>query len=189
MKLDIYTTLTWIHDRWCTRTIWWSHEKTSTVSVASCSTIATLDLQAWLSPWGRGNDFKNIHDDVMKWQHFPRYWLVLTGSHQWHGALVFSLIWTNGRANNRDVSDLSRHRAYYDVTVMTIPFNFLLTAISNCSRSLGCILKYIINGKSKFVLLMVWCRQTSCHYWIEHWSRRAFRNAYDLVNLRGINIV
>ena len=41
-------------------------------------------------------------------------------SHQWHGALMFSLIcaWTHGWANNRDAGELRRHRAHYDVTVM-----------------------------------------------------------------------
>ena len=36
---------------------------------------------------------------------------------------MFSLIcaWTNGRVNNRDAGDLRRHRAHYDVTVMTSP--------------------------------------------------------------------
>ena len=36
---------------------------------------------------------------------------------------MFSLIcaWTNGRVNNRDAGDLRRHRAHYDVTVMTFP--------------------------------------------------------------------
>ena len=42
------------------------------------------------------------HDDVIKWKHFPHYWLFVRGSHrwpvnsphkgQWRGALVFSLI-------------------------------------------------------------------------------------------------
>ena len=36
---------------------------------------------------------------------------------QWRGALLF---WTNGWVNNRSNGDLGRHRAYYDVTVMTI---------------------------------------------------------------------
>ena len=66
--------------------------------------------------------------DVTKWKHFPCYWPFVrpvtrpvTG--QWRGALVFSLIyaWTNGWANNRDASDLRRHRAHYDVPVMVIP--------------------------------------------------------------------
>ena len=41
---------------------------------------------------------------------------------QWCGALMFSSIcdWTNGWVNNRDTSDLKRHRAHYDVTVMGI---------------------------------------------------------------------
>ena len=39
---------------------------------------------------------------------------------QWHGTLVFSLIWAwvNGWVNNREAGDLRRHRAHYDVTVM-----------------------------------------------------------------------
>ena len=46
----------------------------------------------------------------------------VNGGFQWRRALVFSLIcaWTNGRANNRDAGDLTRHRAHYDVTVMTL---------------------------------------------------------------------
>ena len=48
-------------------------------------------------------------DDVIKWNHFPR----------WRGALMFSLIcvWINGWVNNGDVGDLRRHRAHYGVTV------------------------------------------------------------------------
>ena len=39
---------------------------------------------------------------------------------QWRGALMFSLIcaWTNVWVNNRDVSDLRRHHADHDVTIM-----------------------------------------------------------------------
>ena len=71
----------------------------------------------------------NYHDDVIKWKHFPRYWPFVIGIHrwpvdsphkgQWRGALMDSLVctWTNGWANNRDASDLRRHRAH-DVTVM-----------------------------------------------------------------------
>ena len=70
------------------------------------------------------------HDDVIKWKHFPRYWLFVRGIHwspvnsphkgQWRGALMFSLIcaWINGRVNNGEAGDLRRHRAHYDVTVM-----------------------------------------------------------------------
>ena len=71
-----------------------------------------------------------IHDDVTKWKHFPRYWPFVWGIHrspinsphkgQWRGALIFSLIcaWIHGRVNNREAGDLRRHRSHYDVTVM-----------------------------------------------------------------------
>ena len=71
-----------------------------------------------------------IHDDVIKWKYFPRYWPFVLGIHrspvnsphkgQWLGALMFSLIcvWINGWANNREAGDLRRYRAHYDVTVM-----------------------------------------------------------------------
>ena len=71
-----------------------------------------------------------IHDDVIEWKHFPRYWPFVQGIHrspvnsphkgQWRGALMFSLIcvWINGWANNREASDLRRYRVHYDVIVM-----------------------------------------------------------------------
>ena len=68
------------------------------------------------------------HDDVIKWKHFPRYFV--RGIHrspvnfphkgQWRGALMFSLIcvWVNRWVNNREAGDLRRFRAHHDVTVM-----------------------------------------------------------------------
>ena len=70
------------------------------------------------------------HDVVIHWKHFPRYWPFVRGIHrspvnsphkgQWRGALMFSLIcvWINGWVNNREVGDLRRYRAHYDVIVM-----------------------------------------------------------------------
>ena len=67
-----------------------------------------------------------FHDGVIKWKHFPLYWLFVRGSRrwpvdfhhkgQWRGALMSSLIcaWTT----LRDAGDLRRHRAHYDVSVM-----------------------------------------------------------------------
>ena len=70
-----------------------------------------------------------VHDDVIKWKHFPRYWTFVQGIHwsphkgQWRGALMFSLIcaWINERVNNREFGDLRRHRAHYNVTVIVYP--------------------------------------------------------------------
>ena len=62
-----------------------------------------------------------VHDDVIKWKVFPRYWPFVRGIHrspvnsphkgQWRGALMFSLIcaWINRwvkQVNNRNVGDL-----------------------------------------------------------------------------------
>ena len=44
------------------------------------------------------------------------WWIPLTKACD--AEIWYSLIWTNGWANNRDAGDLRRHSAYYDVTVM-----------------------------------------------------------------------
>ena len=71
-----------------------------------------------------------IHDDVIKWKHFPRNWPFVREIHrspvnfphkgQWRGALMFSLIyaWINDWVNNREAGDLRRHDGHYDVIVM-----------------------------------------------------------------------
>ena len=71
------------------------------------------------------------------WKHFPCYWPFVRGNHrspvdsphkgQWHGALMFSLIyvWTNSWANNWEAGDLRCRHAYYDVTVMCMRFCLL----------------------------------------------------------------
>ena len=70
------------------------------------------------------------HDDVIKWKHFPRYWLFVRRIHrspvnsphksQWRGALMFSLIcaWIKVWVHNGEAGNLRRHRVHYDVTVM-----------------------------------------------------------------------
>ena len=74
-----------------------------------------------------------IHDDVIKWKHFPRNWPFVWGIHrspvnsshkgQWRGALMFSLIcaWINGWVNNREAGDLRRNRGHYDVLWIELP--------------------------------------------------------------------
>ena len=85
--------------------------------------------------------FCEIHDDVIKWKHFPRYWPFVRGIHrspvnsshkgQWCGALMFSLIcvWINGSVNNREAGDLRRYYAHYDVTLMSTTKLWLLLLI------------------------------------------------------------
>ena len=71
-----------------------------------------------------------IHDDVIKWKHFPRYWSFVREIHrstvnsphkgQWRGALMLSLICasSNDWVNTREAGDLRCYRAHYDVIVM-----------------------------------------------------------------------
>ena len=80
-----------------------------------------------------------LHDDVIKWKHFPFYWPFVQGIHQWtvsspykgqwRRALIFSLIcaWINGWVNNSEAVDLRHHRLHYDITVMV--YNRYISAI------------------------------------------------------------
>ena len=76
----------------------------------------TIELQYVFQCW-RSVPFDRtgcMHDDVIKWEHFPRYWPFVRGIHQspvnsphngrWHEAYMVSFIcaWTNGWVNNRD---------------------------------------------------------------------------------------
>ena len=73
-----------------------------------------------------------MHDDVIKWKHFPHYWTFVRGIHwspvnsqhkgQWRGGLMFSLIcaWINGWVNNHEAGDLRGYHAHYDVILMHI---------------------------------------------------------------------
>ena len=85
---------------------------------------------SWLTVKYTRDNWMHVHDDLMKWKHFPRYWPFVRGIHrstvnfphkgQWRGALMFSLIcvWINGWVNNREAGDLRRYRVRCDVIVM-----------------------------------------------------------------------
>ena len=92
------------------------------------------DFVKYLTYIARSEDYTpgymyTVHDDVIKWKHFSRYWAFVQGIHrspvnsphkgQWRGALMFSLIcaWINSWVNNCEAGDLRRYRAHYDVTV------------------------------------------------------------------------
>ena len=92
-------------------------------------------------------------DDVIKWKHFPRYWTFVRGTRrspvnsphegQWREILVFSVIcaWINGWKHNREAGDLRRHRAHYDVNVMTKQRTYL---IHPTTLNFYCTVKYNI---------------------------------------------
>ena len=94
--------------------------------------LCSLNNETWLcsNPGGVCEILQILHDDVIKWRHFPRYWPFVREIHrppvnfphngQLRGALMFSLIyaWTNGWVKSREAGDWRRHRDHYDVTVM-----------------------------------------------------------------------
>ena len=109
---------------------------------------ATTDIWAgypvWITTWYKQRTFPlavisrsswasslvTFHDDVIKWNNFPRYWPFVRGIHrspvnsphkgQWRGALMFTLIYAriNGWVNNHEAGDSRRYLAHCDVIVM-----------------------------------------------------------------------
>ena len=62
---------------------------------------------------------------------------------QWHGTLMFSLIYTriNGWVNTSEAGDLIRHRAHYDVTLMMmikLAILRLISMITSCLNAIRC---------------------------------------------------
>ena len=113
---------TWLHD-----TGYLDRSHRVRASAAERYDSGYLDLETSTL---RDNRLGFVHDDVIKWKHFPRYWPFVRGIHrspvnsphkgQWRGALMLSLVWAwlNGWVYNREAGDLRRYRAHYDVTVM-----------------------------------------------------------------------
>ena len=116
--LCMYNILSWHMETDFSNKIWLSLATCTLILVFSCAPIKKITVNA------------SIHDDVIKWKHFPRYWPSVRGIHrspvnspykgQWRGALMVTLICarTNGWVNNREAGDLRRHRAHSDVIVM-----------------------------------------------------------------------
>ena len=83
-----------------------------------------------------------------KWKYFPCHFPFMRGIHrstgksphksQWRGTLMFSLISAqiNGWVNSRQAGDLRRHRAYYDVTVLSA-LPFIDGLVQDCSTSIA----------------------------------------------------
>ena len=108
---------------------WVNFRTTKPFKWQSCEYTGVKLGHHYVCKWYNIAEYK-IHDDVIKWNHFPRYWSFVPGIHrspvnsphkgQWRGALMFSLIYASiyGWVNNREAGDLRRHRAHYDVTTM-----------------------------------------------------------------------
>ena len=106
------------------------HKWPVTRKMFPCDDVIMCDLKEWFDLIFCFIDTGAITWWRHKMETLPRYQPFVRGIHrlpmnsphkgQWRRALMFCLIcaWTNGWVNNRDVGDLRRHRAHYDVTVM-----------------------------------------------------------------------
>ena len=106
--------------------------KIHNISWQGCSDMAYECLLAVMKTVNKKTSKLCIHDDVIKWKHFPHYWPFVWGIHrspvnsphkgQWRGTLMFTLICAriNGWVNNCEAGDLRRNRAHSDVIVMLL---------------------------------------------------------------------
>ena len=86
------------------------------------SVLGGLKLSIFLGD--SNNPIALMHDDIIKWKHFPRYWPICGLTSQWPMTQSFDILLdlylkkNNGWANNWDTGDLRRHCAHYDITVI-----------------------------------------------------------------------
>ena len=118
---------------WCYSDIHYLNLKLFSLKISNFEAVKRMFACLGNNDGGGGTHWHNIdlHDDVIKWKHFPRYWPFVRGIHrspvnsphkgQWRGALMFTLICAriNGWVNNPEAGDLWRHRVHYDVIVMS----------------------------------------------------------------------
>ena len=117
--------------------------QTCSAQLSSVPLLSRYQFGYWISCWYLTSTaaaelrWHPLHDDVIKWKHFPRYRPFVRGIHrspvnsphkgQWRGALMFSFIyaWIHGWVKNREDGSLRRHRAHHDVIVMLKSFKEL----------------------------------------------------------------
>ena len=96
------------------------------------------------------------HDDVIKWKHFPRYWQFGRGIHRSpvSDTELWCFLWSvyiNGCVNNnREVGDLRRYGAHYDVSVMGHAYFMEVSFIY--TLEIGAELMYFVTPLNKSLL-------------------------------------
>ena len=101
-------------------------------AVVSCRLIL-LSIVSFRAPalaQRQSYDRPSVHNDVIKWKHFPRNWSFVRGIHRSPANSLlkasdaelwcFSLIcaWISAWVNNCEAGDLGRYCAHYDVIVL-----------------------------------------------------------------------
>ena len=96
--------------------------------------------------------FWRIHDDVIKWKHFPRCWTFVQEIHRsiprtkasdaelWCFSLI--CVWIKDWVNNREACDLRRYRAHYDVTVMWYHDQFSAMHTWDSNLQVSCAIRF-----------------------------------------------
>ena len=123
-----------------------------------------------------------VHDDVIKWKHFPRYWPFVRGIHrspvnsphkgQWRRALMFTLICAriNGWVNNREAGDLRRYRAHYDVIVMlannTVSWSSICRLICKHWTYKMLVMYILCVSKNKLILSIIFMQYMGLYVFI-----------------------
>ena len=144
--------------------------------------------------------FVLLHDDVIKWKHFPRNWPFVRGIHrspvnsphkgQWRGALMFSLIcfWINIWVNNREVGDFRRHRAHYDATAMLC----FVVVISSVGVNSCDLFTHILQGNftgTRAIVCLPLCHWTNSWRILVKWSRQNYKRMQQSVNRVHVSLM
>ena len=127
----IYLSCPRIYDLWNSPVVWYGYISGAHASFSWFTKLVVKFI--WRDIHDVSDDRSaSLHDDVIRWKHFPRHWPFVRG---FHGSPVNSLTqaryaelwcylwsapWINGWVNNRKAGDLRRHRAHYDVIVMIV---------------------------------------------------------------------
>ena len=137
--------------------------------------------------------YKKVHDDVIKWKQFPRYWPLVRGIHrspvnsphkgQWRGALMFSLIYacSNGWANKRDGCDLRRYRTHYDVIVMWYSENWKQRGINELNHNSGWLIKLCDLAR---ILNIMWFIYHRNNHMVINWMFRKWHKIETIATIQ-----
>ena len=138
------------------------HFRVISHAIPSCD----VNVKTWIGWYNK----RALHDDVIRWRHFPRNWPFVRGIHRsrwiphtkasdaelWCFSLI--CVWINGWVNNRQAGDVRRYRGHYDVIVMNLtyqPFPLLSYLPWLCDWSvctiIWCLGSIYISGKLGFV--------------------------------------
>ena len=110
--------------------------------------------------------FGGMHDDVIKWKHFPHYWPFVRGIHrspvnsphkgQWRGALMFSLICALSKQSCGWWFETPSRSLWRHHVAIVFGIDIDITLIPNCLELLWYWLMHIIRLSHDLLKTIVW---------------------------------